>query len=207
MQDVYGLRPVFRKWPEASIISRMEKKPQQSESRGADKYIVRFPEGMRDRIAAEAKAANRSMNAEIVRRLELSLAFIGEPVTLKTMPVVSGDIPYSMAQDIARLAADANVSFDQMLARIFVAGIHPDSPQVVYLPVLPGAVGKDVGATIRAMEEFIRPDATVVSEMITRWSTLVDIPAQSKKSIENDIQVTEQIVREPRARRMPKPKG
>jgi hypothetical protein len=35
-----------------------------------DKFIVRLPYGMRDRIADEAKANNRSMNAEIVSRLE-----------------------------------------------------------------------------------------------------------------------------------------
>lgn len=50
----------------------MEKKPQDSASRDADKYIVRFPDGMRDRIAEAAKVNNRSMNAEIVARLEAS---------------------------------------------------------------------------------------------------------------------------------------
>lgn len=39
---------------------------------GADKYLLRLPEGMRDRIAESAKANNRSMNAEIVARLESS---------------------------------------------------------------------------------------------------------------------------------------
>lgn len=38
----------------------------------ADKFIVRFPDGMRDRIADAAKAANRTMNAEIVARLQAS---------------------------------------------------------------------------------------------------------------------------------------
>lgn len=38
-----------------------------------DKYVVRFPEGMRDKIAEAAKANNRSMNAEIIDRLELTL--------------------------------------------------------------------------------------------------------------------------------------
>lgn len=36
---------------------------------GSDKYIVRFPDGMRDRIADAAKANNRSMNSEIIARL------------------------------------------------------------------------------------------------------------------------------------------
>ncbi|WP_162588343.1 Arc family DNA-binding protein [Variovorax sp. RA8] len=39
-------------------------------AQAGDKYIVRFPEGMRDRIAEAAKANNRSMNAEILQRLE-----------------------------------------------------------------------------------------------------------------------------------------
>lgn len=39
-------------------------------SRTADQYVVRFPDGMRDRIAEAAKANGRSMNAEIIARLQ-----------------------------------------------------------------------------------------------------------------------------------------
>ena len=35
-----------------------------------DKYVLRLPDGMRDRIKAAAEANNRSMNAEIVATLE-----------------------------------------------------------------------------------------------------------------------------------------
>jgi len=38
-----------------------------------DQYIVRFPHGMRDRIKAEAEQNGRSMNAEIIARIEHSL--------------------------------------------------------------------------------------------------------------------------------------
>lgn len=38
----------------------------------ADKFIVRLPDGMRDRIEQAAKANQRSMNAEIVARLQFS---------------------------------------------------------------------------------------------------------------------------------------
>ncbi len=48
----------------------MEKKPYPSETQ--ERFIVRLPDGMRDRIAEEAKKNNRSMNAEIVARLEAS---------------------------------------------------------------------------------------------------------------------------------------
>lgn len=39
-------------------------------SRESDKFIVRLPDGMRNRIKAAAAANNRSMNAEIVATLE-----------------------------------------------------------------------------------------------------------------------------------------
>lgn len=35
-----------------------------------DQYVVRFPDGLRDKIKALAKANRRSMNAEIVLALE-----------------------------------------------------------------------------------------------------------------------------------------
>lgn len=37
----------------------------------ADKFMLRLPDGMRERIASKAKANNRSMNAEIVATLEM----------------------------------------------------------------------------------------------------------------------------------------
>ncbi|MFE3836940.1 Arc family DNA-binding protein [Pseudogemmobacter sonorensis] len=56
---------------------------QESESRSLDKVIVRLPDGMRDRIKAAAEGNNRSMNAEIVARLDGSFTqspeeFVGE---------------------------------------------------------------------------------------------------------------------------------
>ncbi|PTQ72733.1 Arc family DNA-binding protein [Celeribacter persicus] len=38
--------------------------------RGSDQFVVRLPDGMRDRIKAAAETNNRSMNAEIVATLE-----------------------------------------------------------------------------------------------------------------------------------------
>lgn len=42
-------------------------------SRTADKFVVRLPDGMRQKIALVAKSYHRSMNSEIVSRLESSL--------------------------------------------------------------------------------------------------------------------------------------
>jgi len=42
-------------------------------SRTADKFVVRLPDGMRDRIAEVARTHHRSMNSEIIARLEQSM--------------------------------------------------------------------------------------------------------------------------------------
>lgn len=39
-------------------------------SRIADQFVVRFPDGMRDRLKEAAQANGRSMNAEIITRLQ-----------------------------------------------------------------------------------------------------------------------------------------
>ncbi|MBY3268641.1 Arc family DNA-binding protein [Rhizobium laguerreae] len=46
-------------------------------SRGSDQFVLRFPEGLRDRIREIADRNGRSMNAEIIMRLEDSLAKSG----------------------------------------------------------------------------------------------------------------------------------
>lgn len=51
---------------------------QDTPSRSLDKVIVRLPDGMRDRIREAAENNNRSMNAEIVDRLEFSLNGVPE---------------------------------------------------------------------------------------------------------------------------------
>ena len=42
-------------------------------AKAQDKYVLRFPTGMRDTIKAAAKANKRSLNAELVARLQATL--------------------------------------------------------------------------------------------------------------------------------------
>ena len=42
-------------------------------SRTADKFVVRLPDGMREQIAVVAASSHRSMNSEIIARLQKSL--------------------------------------------------------------------------------------------------------------------------------------
>jgi plasmid stability protein len=48
-----------------------DRKPYPSEQQ--ERFIIRFPDGMRDKISALAKANGRSMNAEVISMIEASL--------------------------------------------------------------------------------------------------------------------------------------
>lgn len=63
-----------------------------SPSRFADKFMVRFPEGMRDRLAASARVNRRSMNAELVIHLEAGLAGQGGSLPHVTSAPEGGSI-------------------------------------------------------------------------------------------------------------------
>ncbi len=55
-------------------------------SRTADKFVVRLPDGMRERIADVARNHHRSMNSEIIARLEQSMlqeASLGDELELR----------------------------------------------------------------------------------------------------------------------------
>jgi hypothetical protein len=54
-------------------------------SRVADQFQVRFPDGMRDQIAQAAKDSGRSMNAEIVARLQESFSARADEEVLKPL--------------------------------------------------------------------------------------------------------------------------
>lgn len=63
-------------------------KTQDTPSRKLDQYIVRFPDGMRDRLKAEAELRKRSLNAEIVSRLDKSLGRGSRPtIAIRTTDV------------------------------------------------------------------------------------------------------------------------
>lgn len=72
---------------------------QQYPSDEADRFLVRMPPGMRDRIAEVAKASGRSMNAEIVLRLEQSFEQAARPLGIL-------ELQQALAEERGRVAAD-----------------------------------------------------------------------------------------------------
>ena len=77
--------------------------------RESDKFMLRLPDGMRDRIAEAAKANNRSMNAEIVSRLEASLRYNTEDASFifrQHDDLLDLNIKYSELQDAYKRLMD-----------------------------------------------------------------------------------------------------
>lgn len=58
-------------------------------SRTAEQFVLRLPDGMRARIAEVAKANGRSMNAEIVARLEKSFSATPQLDTVEEVSAAS----------------------------------------------------------------------------------------------------------------------
>ncbi|OUL79966.1 Arc family DNA-binding protein [Paraburkholderia hospita] len=82
-----------------------------------DKYIVRFPDGMRERIADAAKASGRSMNLEIVKRLQDS--FDGTSGTVNTEELLEGLLPEWLLKTMKEGAAKRKIPlFAEMLLRL-----------------------------------------------------------------------------------------
>jgi Arc-like DNA binding domain len=85
-----------------------------------DKLLVRFPEGMRDRIKSSAEITGRSMNAEIIQRLKRSFIeeeYRGVKVSLDAVTEEA-------------LASDAdlhNLSMSERAAQI-ISGAYDDNP-------------------------------------------------------------------------------
>lgn len=57
-----------RQYPELMENLKMPRAPQL-----ADKFVLRMPDGMRDKLASLAKANNRSMNAEMIELLQQAM--------------------------------------------------------------------------------------------------------------------------------------
>jgi hypothetical protein len=93
----------------------MAKKTRKPPSVGLDKFIVRLPPGLRDKLHALAKASGRSANAELVDRLEKSMV---EPDKNLRDLVEDQDILRTEVADLRRMVEKMKHDSDAMLEKI-----------------------------------------------------------------------------------------
>jgi hypothetical protein len=89
----------------------MTTKPYPSET--ADRYIVRMPEGMRDKVKALADRRKRSMNAEIVAAIEAHLFDAAADPDFQEAKVVHGPpLPVEVLTRPERSAEEREAFFE-----------------------------------------------------------------------------------------------
>ncbi|MDP1530327.1 MAG: Arc family DNA-binding protein [Rhodoferax sp.] len=116
-------------------------------SRRADQFVARFPDGLREQLAAVAKVNGRSMNAEIVARLQGSFDLI------TSLPL--------MVQDAVEDAAAAKGCTPEVaLADLVLAG-QASGGIVLNIRIAPGMTIKEVHDLMGAMMDKV-PDAALV---------------------------------------------
>jgi hypothetical protein len=114
-------------------------------TRDSDKFMLRLPDGMRDRIAAEAKLNNRSMNAEIISRLDDSLSDVGQ-------------------------AQSPNLSF--LLARMEMRAAEAELDKIELCAMLNEAIWSLKTAVLCIPSDQLSSDAEII-ETVAQWNETI----------------------------------
>lgn len=138
-------------------------------------YPLRMSAELRKRLEDEAQKGNRSLNAEIVQRLEWALELTKKPKVVDSADVqqpVGGALTHLITGEIKQLADRERISFDEMFARIVLAGLHQQAPQVIYLPVFPGVTAEEQLSAAQAAAKVVRPDVRTIVDNLwkARWA-------------------------------------
>lgn len=110
--------------------------------------MLRFPDGMRERIAHTAQANNRTMNAEIISRLQGSFDFIAS-------------LPLMVQDAIEDTAAAKNCTPEAALVDLVLAG-QSNGGKVLNIRIAPGMTVKELHELMGVIQEDA-PDATIVA--------------------------------------------
>ncbi|TNB46530.1 Arc family DNA-binding protein [Martelella lutilitoris] len=123
-------------------------------SRELDKYVLRMPDGLRDRIKRVAEENGRSMNAEMIARLEGSLE------QDEVSKITKEDVEHALA--IAR-GAEAN---ERLLASLTAASERLEAATRRHLSLQSRSVAS-IGTTIEAFISAVKQEAGELSPEVT----------------------------------------
>lgn len=109
-------------------------------SQSQDRFIVRLPDGMRERIAEEAKKNNRSMNAEIVSRLEQTFNLVSAAPLSKGIKNLSNNIKMLAMEAI--VISNYASSLEKYLDVVDPGGPRPPRPSLDEAALESGSKGE-----------------------------------------------------------------
>ena len=103
------------------------------------------------RLEAAAKAAGRSMNAEIVDRLQGSFE-------------VNEGVPEFIMEALEDAAGKWGIPLEEAHGRIILAGVNKDAPQVIVINAKGGMTVAEMRKLFEVAKDSTSPDATVYFE-------------------------------------------
>lgn len=118
-------------------------------AQSANKYILRFAQGMREKIVSSAKRNGRTINAEINHRLETSF------------DAGCTGLPQAVHQAVQQEVTRAGGTVDDALTRLVLAG-QAQGGTLLYVTVAPGTQVQQFKDLLKAGEKVIPPGAQVV---------------------------------------------
>lgn len=121
-------------------------------SRKADQFVVRLPDGMRDRISDAAEVENRSMNSEIVARLQSSF----EP-TAAALPTL---VQHAITDE---MKARGGTAEDALIRLALVA--QAKGGTIFYAKLTSKTKFHEFMAMLEAGKTIIPPDASIQFEI------------------------------------------
>jgi hypothetical protein len=149
-------------------------------SRTAEQFVVRFPEGMRDRIAEAAKKNNRSMNAEIVARLSQSLSSVSVSVSEGDDGVAIPEMVWDFVEDEA---SAQGISESEALEQLMYRGIADGDP-VVVINIAPGMTIADMRLVFEVGEKYLNAQSFIVANMsLSRVPSRAEIVQIAKEKL------------------------
>ena len=116
-------------------------------SRGLDKFVLRLPEGMRGKIGVAARANKRTMNAEIVQRLEASFSSTDKPLLVVKKNTAEADIIWEFRDSMQSLQAE--------VAELRASLIKEADPDMVGVPDFSDKKGMAIFQTRHMMDELL----------------------------------------------------
>lgn len=160
--------------------------PEERKPQTEDKYIVRFPDGMRDRLKDAAKGNNRTMNAEIVARLEssfndrlsqdLTFKMLNSEVARLTQELqmartasipFAAKIMHTVEEQVSHVMESRGLSFEDALLLLTTRGMSMnEAAPVAVIQIAKGTTLSEARALLRVISENSPQDAYVSYEPV-----------------------------------------
>jgi hypothetical protein len=114
------------------------------------KTALRLPRDLHEKVVSAANASGRSMNAEIIARLQASFS------------PSENALPPHLRLDVEAWAERRGLNFVAALERVIQSGLHRNAPEVWVFYPTPGMSSADYAKMFGEAKRLANPDAAVI---------------------------------------------